>query len=451
VKPAPFEYHRPRSVAEALDLLDSLDDAKVLAGGQSLVPLLNFRLARPAHLVDVNGLEELSVISEREGGVSVGATVRQWEAERSPLLRQRCPLVPLALGQVAHHVIRNRGTVCGSVAHADPAAELPAVLLALEGHVVARSRRGQRRIPAAEFFRGPLEPALAPGELVTEVWVPDFTGPAAVVEECRRHGDFALAGVVLAGERAALFGVGPTPVLVDPADPTRGLQPTADLECSAEFRLHLVRVLVERAKRRAELGAPTPALPRQSREGAGPLPTGGGGSGWGGQISVNGRPRPLPASPRRLLSDYLRRDLGLTGTHVGCEHGVCGCCTVLLDGRPVRSCLLLAVQVVGHAVTTIEGLAPEGQPLHPVQRAFHECHGLQCGFCTPGFVMSVVGLLADHPRPGPVELEEGIAGNLCRCTGYAAIRRSAARAADLLAQAPPPWASSSEGGGSWAR
>jgi aerobic carbon-monoxide dehydrogenase small subunit len=148
-------------------------------------------------------------------------------------------------------------------------------------------------------------------------------------------------------------------------------------------------------------------------------------------VKVNGIDKPPPREPRRLLSDYLRHDLGLTGTHVGCEHGVCGCCTVLLDGVAVRSCLMLAVQAEAHDVTTIEGLAKSGGPLHPVQQAFHECHGLQCGFCTPGFVMSVVGLLQKQPDPTDAQLEESITGNLCRCTGYASIRRAAHRAAEL--------------------
>ncbi len=148
-------------------------------------------------------------------------------------------------------------------------------------------------------------------------------------------------------------------------------------------------------------------------------------------MRVNGAEHAAPVDTRRLLSDHLRHDLGLTGTHVGCEHGVCGCCTVLLDGAPVRSCLMLAVQAEGHDVTTIEGLAAPAGPLHPVQQAFHETHGLQCGFCTPGFVMSVVGLIAQHPNPTDEEIEEGIAGNLCRCTGYASIRRAAQRAVEL--------------------
>jgi carbon-monoxide dehydrogenase small subunit len=148
-------------------------------------------------------------------------------------------------------------------------------------------------------------------------------------------------------------------------------------------------------------------------------------------VIVNGLQTQAAVSVRRLLSDYLRHDLGLTGTHVGCEHGVCGCCTVLLDGRPIRSCLMLAVQAEGHEVTTIEGLAPPGGPLGPVQTAFKECHGLQCGFCTPGFVLAITGLLAENPSPSEQEIEEGIAGNLCRCTGYASIRRSVARAVEL--------------------
>src|SRR2546427_11664949 len=136
MKPPAFEYHAPGSIAETVELLGALEDAKVLAGGQSLVPLLNFRLARPAHLIDVNGVTELDRVYERDAGVAVGATVRQATAERHQLLGRRCPLLPVALRHVAHQVIRNRGTVCRSLAHADPAAELCAVLLVLGGHVV---------------------------------------------------------------------------------------------------------------------------------------------------------------------------------------------------------------------------------------------------------------------------------------------------------------------------
>ncbi|MGH3441922.1 MAG: (2Fe-2S)-binding protein [Nitriliruptorales bacterium] len=154
-------------------------------------------------------------------------------------------------------------------------------------------------------------------------------------------------------------------------------------------------------------------------------------------LVVNGMPRTVTVPARRLLSDCLRHDLGLTGTHVGCEHGVCGCCTVLLDGEPVRSCLAFAVAVDGRELTTVEGLTSDGE-LHPVQQAFQESHGLQCGFCTPGFVMSVCGFLADHPEPTEEEILEGISGNLCRCTGYQNIIKAVSRAAELLAETGVP-------------
>jgi len=247
MKPPPFEYHAPTSVEEACELLASLEDAKVLAGGQSLIPLLNFRLARPQHLVDINRIRDLDRISERDGGVAVQALVRQSAIEDSELVARVCPLLPDAVGLVAHRVIRNRGTVCGSIAHADPASELPAVLLALGGSVTAVSTRGRREIPAAELFRGVFETSLQPDELLVEAWFPASPKPFAILEESRRHGDFALAGAVRSGEKLALFGVAPTPVLADPRDPARGLEPSGDLEATRDFRLHLVRVLVEKA------------------------------------------------------------------------------------------------------------------------------------------------------------------------------------------------------------
>jgi aerobic carbon-monoxide dehydrogenase medium subunit len=247
VKPPPFEYHAPTTVDEACALLGSLEDAKVLAGGQSLVPLLNFRLARPAHIVDINRISGMDRIYERDGGVAIQALARQAAVEDSDLVARVCPLLSAAVRLVAHRVIRNRGTVCGSLAHADPASELPAVLLALGGHVVARSRRGERVIDAERLFQGVMETAIAPDELLVEAWFPAFSAPFAVIEESRRHGDFALAGVVRAADRLALFAVAPTPVLADPRDPAKGLRPSGDLEASPEFRLHLVRVLTEKA------------------------------------------------------------------------------------------------------------------------------------------------------------------------------------------------------------
>jgi carbon-monoxide dehydrogenase small subunit len=149
-------------------------------------------------------------------------------------------------------------------------------------------------------------------------------------------------------------------------------------------------------------------------------------------LTVNGIAHPVSLPARRLLSDALRHDLGLTGTHVGCEHGVCGACTILVDGRPMRSCLMFAVSAQGCELTTVEGLTEPDGSLSPVQQAFLECHGLQCGFCTPGFLTTITAGLRDNPAPTHEEARDMIAGNLCRCTGYQNIVKSVERAAEII-------------------
>jgi CO/xanthine dehydrogenase FAD-binding subunit len=226
VKPAPFEYAAPRTLDEALGALGSAEDAKPLAGGQSLVPLLNFRLARPATIVDLNGVEELAYVRRSDGTLRLGALTRQATLERSGVVARDWPLLTRAVAHVAHPAIRNRGTVGGSVAHADPAAELPVALTALDATFHARSAaRGARQIAAADFFQAPLMTALEPDELLVEIEVPPPPdgARAAFAEHARTHGDFALAGaaVVRAGtEHAAiaLLGAGPTPVRVPDAE-----------------------------------------------------------------------------------------------------------------------------------------------------------------------------------------------------------------------------------------
>jgi len=149
-------------------------------------------------------------------------------------------------------------------------------------------------------------------------------------------------------------------------------------------------------------------------------------------LTVNGKHYAASVESRLLLSDFLRNELGLTGTHVGCEHGVCGACTILFDGDAIRSCLTFAVQADGHQLTTVEGLAPDTQHLHPIQQAFWDHHGLQCGFCTPGFLLTLVPFLEEGPNPTEEEVRQAISGNLCRCTGYQSIVESALAAAAQL-------------------
>jgi carbon-monoxide dehydrogenase medium subunit/6-hydroxypseudooxynicotine dehydrogenase subunit alpha len=279
MKPPPFEYDAPESVAEALDLLARHgDDAKVLAGGQSLVPLLNFRLARPDRLVDINRIAELDHIRVEEGRLRVGALTRQATLERSTVVAERWPLLQDALRWVAHPQIRNRGTVGGSLAHADPAAELPVALAALDGAVVARSARGARTIPWSELFITHLTTSLEPDELLVEVELeplPERTG-SAFTEFSRRHGDFALGGAAVTvtldpsgacgGASIALLGAAPTPLRASEAEEllrgrtvddeaalaaaeaaVRDVTPTGDIHGGSEYRKRLIAAMVRRA------------------------------------------------------------------------------------------------------------------------------------------------------------------------------------------------------------
>jgi CO/xanthine dehydrogenase FAD-binding subunit len=223
VKPPPFEYRAPASVEDALTLLG--ETSTVLAGGQSLVPLLNLRLARPELVVDINGVEELDYIAAGDGALRIGAMTRQVALERSELVRRRWPLLHEAVRFVGHHQIRSRGTVGGSVAHADPAAELPAVLIALDARLHLRSAGGGRAVDASEFFLGPLYTVREPDELLVEIEVPDQPAGAAngFAEHARPHGDFATAGaaaVIAPGghARLALLGAGPVPARAEAAE-----------------------------------------------------------------------------------------------------------------------------------------------------------------------------------------------------------------------------------------
>ncbi len=229
MKPPPFHYAAPTSVAEAVALLGEHADeeARVLAGGQSLVPLMNFRLAQPGHLIDLRRVEELTRIGTDGDTLVIGAMVRQSHAEHAPEVAVGAPLLAEALGYVAHPPIRNSGTVGGSIAHADPSAELPAVVLALDAELVVAGPQGDRTIPAAEFFRGPFSTAIEPGEILTEVRIPRRDGGQAFVEFARTHGNFALVGVAtvieLDGDTVtrvsiALSGVAGTPVRATAAE-----------------------------------------------------------------------------------------------------------------------------------------------------------------------------------------------------------------------------------------
>src|SRR6266699_5868183 len=294
--PPRFDYLAPRSVEEALDVLGERgDDAKVLAGGQSLIPLLKLRFAAPEVLIDINRLPSLDTLSEENGWLRIGPLVRHRDAERSTLLREHYPTMAAAAPQISDPLVRNLGTLCGSLAHADPSGDWGAVMIAMGAELLARSRRGERAIAVRELFTGPFTTILEPDELVTGLRVPirERTGGSYLKLE-RKVGDFATAAVA-------------------------------------------VRLTLGQDGRIAEAGIGLTAV--------GP---------------TNLAATAAEVEPRLLLVHFLREELRLTGTHIGCDTSGCGACTVLLDGVPIKSCTYLAVQADGREVQTVEGLLNGG-------------------------------------------------------------------------------------------
>ena len=278
MKPAKFEYHAPASVDEALAILGRYDgEARLLAGGQSLVPMMNFRLARPTAIVDLNRIDGLAYVEEEGEVIRIGSMTRQRRLEFDPLVAAKLPLLREALRLVGHLPTRSRGTIGGSIAHADPSAEIPMVLQTLEGEVVARGTQGERRIPAQDLFDAALTTSLDPFEIITEVQFPSIPAQAVcgVQEFARRKGDFAIAAVAVMlvrdGERCtkarlATAGVGPTSIrlrdaeavleqhgvgeaaIAEAAEKAKAqVDPVSDLNGTAEYRRHLTGVLMSRA------------------------------------------------------------------------------------------------------------------------------------------------------------------------------------------------------------
>jgi 2-furoyl-CoA dehydrogenase FAD binding subunit len=495
MKAAPFDYLRPATVDEAVAALaDAEEEGKVLAGGQSLVPVLAMRLGRPALLVDINAVEGLDDLCLTGDTLDVGATVRQRRLELDRAATAAVPLLGLALPWVGHRELRSRGTVCGSLAHADPAAELPAVAVLLDATIDIAAPAGRRTARARDFFTAPMTTTLGPDELLLAVHFPVATphDGYAFAEVSRRHGDFPLAGAAthvrlapsgdLQFATLSAFGVSGRPQFRDvtallasalestppnsEAALVRALTlPVAalaielvdtpgDMHASTAYRRRLFTHLAARELARAHLRAQadpvrepagvrsspgdsrTRPAPAQKRSAADRAPT---------NMTVNGKQVTVEVQPRVTLADALRDRLGMTGTHLGCEHGICGMCTVLVNGQAARSCLLFACQLDGAEVMTVEGLGRPGE-LHPLQQAFGRHHALQCGFCTPGFLLSAYDLLTHQPDVTNDELATELSGVLCRCTGYRNIVTAVAEVARAhpdglpapLNCAPPP-------------
>ena len=449
MKPAPFDYLRPAGLDEALAVLaEAGDDTRILAGGLSLVPMMNFRVVAPAVVIDIGAIGELQAISDHGSEIEVGAGVVQAALERWPHLGRRLPLLAAVFPHIGHYPTRARGTVGGSVAHADPSAELPLALAVLDGSVRLRSAaRGERLIAARAFFEGPLATACREDEMVVATrWpcaAPDLR--YAFEEVALRHGDFAIASAAVRVDEERIVigfgGVADVPVVREwprlaaaelddaLAELASEIEMVDDGDGGADYRRGLVRTLGRRAVERAAAGAPIGTPAAMGGAGSEPLPRAvprlRADEPHRVEFVLNGERCAGEAPPRLLLSDFLRRAFGRRGVHVGCEHGVCGACTVRVDGALARACLLFAVQVDGRRVDTVEGLAAPDGTLSQLQEAFRRHHALQCGYCTPGILMTMTEwlerLAAQGRPPDEEEIRAVLSGHLCRCTGYAPI------------------------------
>lgn len=442
--------------------------ARIVAGATDLMLELQ-RKVRPNVdvLIDVTRIPGLNEIVLKDGWVHIGPTVLHSQAEVSPLLRQYgFPLAQASFG-VGSPQIRNRGTIAGNLVTASPANDTIVPLMALGAQVTLRSVRGERTVPLSEFYTGVRRTVMAPDEMLTDIAFPAMQPnqrgvflkmglrKAQVISVVSAAAVLALEGEVVQEAKITLGAVAPTIIRAPEAEAflrgkrldeatvaeaarlaAEAARPIDDLRASAAYRRRMVAVLVKRALQRLAEGREAEDFPEKP-----PLL-------WGKtrpqpkplaetvvltedtpiRLRVNGREVSLEGGFRKSLLRLLREEVGFTGPKEACAEGECGACEVFLDGVATLSCLVPAPAVYGREVVTVEGLAQDGK-LHAVQQAFVEASAVQCGFCTPGFVMTTVKLLEEHPHPDRETIQHALSGNLCRCTGYYKIVRAVEKAA----------------------
>jgi len=465
-------YRTPTSVAETLRLLAEYGDkARIIAGGTDVLVEWQRNAGRTCDLIDVSRIPQLDLVRlDDRGEIHLGAALAHNQAARSELLAERgWPLVQ-ACRQVGTPQVRNRGTIAGNLVTASPANDTITALRALDARLTLQSARGRRVLPLADFYAGVRRTTIAPDELVTDIAFPALGGHQRGVflkMGLRRANAIALvnAAVVLtmdgpavSAARIALGSVAPT--VIRAAEAERALQgkdlgceciaeaaglaaqaaaPITDVRSGAAYRRAAVRMLVQRALTGLRAGTRNSAV-----GGAAPMLWGGTDGHfppWAGaslchnpggsdaiECEVNGRRAVVAGAGGKRLLDMLREDLRLTGTKEGCGEGECGACTVFMDGIAVLACLVPAPRAHGTRLVTIEGMAAGGR-LHPVQQAMIEEGAVQCGYCSPGFVMAGASMLAEIPNPTREQIAAGLSGNLCRCTGYYSILRAVEKAA----------------------
>jgi carbon-monoxide dehydrogenase medium subunit len=464
-------YYTPTSIDEALRLLaEHGPEARIIAGGTDLLVELQRGDRQARVLIDVTRIGGLDQVQMDDTGlIHIGPTVTHNLATASDLLVERgFPLV-LASSWVGTPQLRNRGTIAGNLITASPANDTVAALWALDAQLTLRSVDEERILPLPDFYQGVRRTLLSPDEMVTDISFPALSaeqrGTFVKLALRRTHAIsvvnaaavLGFDGDVVTQARITLGSVAPTVIHAPEAERALGgaalseeriveaadlaAQATAcidDIRAGADYRQQMARVLVRRALtslrhgvERDQFPAAQPRLwgrtngsyPRLAgktvcHHDGGPEPI---------ECTVNGHNYCVPAAGGKTLLEMLRQDLGLTGTKQGCAEGECGACTVWMDGIAVLACLTPAPRAHGTHIVTVEGLA-EDHELHPVQQAFIDEGAVQCGFCTPGFVMAGANLLEEIPHPTREQIVAGLTGNLCRCTGYHKIVRALEKA-----------------------
>jgi xanthine dehydrogenase iron-sulfur cluster and FAD-binding subunit A len=464
-------YYTPTHLDDALRLLAQHQaEARIVAGGTDLLLEIERKLRSPRVLIDVTRLPGLDQIRLDGETFHLGPLVTHNQVAASPLVVERAYPLARACWAVGAPQIRNRGTVAGNLITASPANDTITALRALDASVTLRSLRGERTLPLAEFYKGVRKTALEGDEMLVDISWPAL-GPAErgtfVKLGLRKTQAISVvnAAAVIGFEngrvqtaRITLGSVAPTIVRVPEAEryligqslaeavivqagrlARLAAKPISDVRSPADYRADMIEVLTLRALRSLLAGTERADWPAQPAllwgRTQGRFPAGTGSmvahSVQGNEpiaTMVNGQPYTVLGANDDTLLHMLREDIGLTGSKEGCGEGECGACTIYLDGIAVLACLVPAPRAHGAQIVTVEGLQV-GEVLHPVQQSFIDADAIQCGYCTPGFVMAAAKLLEELPHPTREQIEQGISGNLCRCTGYVNIVRAIERAA----------------------
>jgi len=463
-----YEYYQPQSLDEAFGLMEKYEGrARYVAGGTDAMIRVKQNIWQPEALISLRWIADLCGIKKtgsfKARVLRIGSMTLWQEIETDPLVASHCPALADAAPMVANPQIRNVATVGGNLCNAAPSADGAPPLMVVEAVLIIAGPHGEREVPISEFFKGPGQHCMQPDEVLTAIVIPELpmhTG-MAFLKSGRVTQDIAVANVAVCIEmadgickkcRVAAGAVGPVPMelqgvesfvegkeitqdlLLEIQDKAAGeVTPITDVRSTENYRRTITGVMVKRALEQAlnqakqESSQDHAVSGTEPKKVASPEPTAGLYDSPLRKLvrfNLNGQAVEAEVMSHKMLSNVLRDTFEFTGTKEGCGQGECGACTVLVDGESVNSCLYPAFEVDGKTVTTIEGLVGEGNRLDPIQTAFVENGGIQCGFCTPGMIMSTKAMLKRNAHPTEEEIRKGISGNLCRCTGYVQIVES---------------------------